>query len=88
MTGEVADSLNNLPIGKVKAADLIQSDIKSDPATKLPVKAFNSVGRIDQPSYLLRILEIGAEIWPVFSPGSRNLRIFLVPMLSEGVQSS
>jgi len=42
LTGKVADSLNNLPIGKVKAADLIQSDIKSDPAipVKLPIEAF------------------------------------------------
>ncbi len=47
---------------------------------ELTVKAFNRVGRIDQPSERLRKLEIGTEICPVTPPRLRNLGVFLVPV--------
>ncbi len=50
---------------------------------KLAVKAFNSVGGIDQPPNFLRILEISAEIGPVIPSGTGNLGIFLVPVLRK-----
>ena len=54
---------------------------------QLAVKSFNGVGGIDQAPYLLGILEIGAEIGPVGSPGLGDFRVFLVPALPKGVQS-
>lgn len=37
---------------------------------QLPVEALNGIGGVDQPPYLLRVLEVGAQIGPVFLPGS------------------
>ena len=52
---------------------------------ELTLKAFNRVGRIDQPPKCLRELEIGTEICPVIPPRLRNLRILLVPVFCERV---
>ena len=52
---------------------------------ELTVKAFNRVGRIDQPPECLRKLEIGTEICPIIPPRLRDLRIFLVPVFCERV---
>ena len=35
---------------------------------KLAVEALNCVGGVDQPAYLLGVLEVGAEIGPVGTP--------------------
>lgn len=43
---------------------------------KLPVEALDRVGRIDQVAYLLRVLEIGAQVGPIFPPGMRNPGVF------------
>ena len=52
---------------------------------ELMVKAFNRVGRIDQPPKFLRKLEIGTEICPVIPPRLRNFGVFLVPVFCERV---
>lgn len=52
---------------------------------QLAVEPLNGVGGIDQPLDLLGILEIGARIGPVGSPGLGYLRIFLVPVLRKCV---
>ena len=52
---------------------------------ELTVEAFDSVGRIDQPSECLRKLKISAEICPVIPPRLRNLGVFLVPVFCERV---
>ena len=52
---------------------------------ELAVETLNCVGGVDQPAYLLGILEVGAEIGPVGTPGLGDFRIFLVPALSNGV---
>ena len=44
---------------------------------QLAVEPFDGIGRIDQPSDLLRELEVGAQIGPVVPPGLGNLRVFL-----------
>ena len=49
--------------------------------SELPVKIFNGVGGVDQPPNLLGVLEVGAEVGPVFPPGAADLGIFLVPAL-------
>ena len=54
---------------------------------QLAVKSFNGVSGVDQASYLLGILEVGAEIGPVGSPGLGDFRVFLVPALPKGIQS-
>ena len=54
---------------------------------QLPVKALDRVRGIDQTADLLRVLEVGAEIGPVGSPGLRNFRVFFIPALPKGVQS-
>ena len=48
---------------------------------QLAVKSLNGVGGVDQAPYFLGILEVGAEIGPVGSPGLRDFRVFLVPAL-------
>ena len=53
--------------------------------SELTVKAFNRVGRIDQPPECLRKLEIGTEICPVIPPRLRDLRILLLPVFCERV---
>ena len=53
---------------------------------QLAVKALNGVGRIDQTPHLLRVFEIGAEVGPVFPPGSGDLGILLVPVFPKGIQ--
>ena len=53
---------------------------------ELTVEALNRVRRVNQPAHLLRILKIGAQIWPVFLPRGRNLGMFLVLMLRKNVQ--
>ncbi len=53
---------------------------------QLVVKAFNDVGGIDQPPYLLRILEVSTQISPVIPPGLGNFGVFLVPPHSKSVQ--
>ena len=35
---------------------------------ELPVEPLNGVGGVDPPPHLLRVLEVGAEIGPVFPP--------------------
>ena len=52
---------------------------------KLTVKAFDRVGRINQPPKCLRKLKISAEICPVIPSRLRNLRILLVPVFCERV---
>ena len=54
---------------------------------QLAVKSLNGIGGVDQPAYLLGILEVGTEIGPVGTPGLGDFRVFLVPALSKGVQS-
>ena len=44
----------------------------------------HGVGGVDQPAYLLGILEVGAEIGPVGTPGLGDFRVFLVPALPKG----
>ena len=53
---------------------------------QLAVKALNGVGGVDQPAYLLRILEVSTQIGPVVLPGDGDFGIFLVPMLRENLQ--
>ena len=50
---------------------------------QLAVKAFNGVGGIDQPPYLLGILEVGTQIGPVIPPRLGNFGVFLVPPLPK-----
>ena len=52
---------------------------------ELTVKAFDSVGCIDQPPKFLRKLKISAEICPVIPLRLRNLGVFLVPVFCERV---
>ena len=52
---------------------------------ELTVKAFDRVGRIDQPPKCLRKLEIGTELCPVIPSRLRNLRILLVPVFCKRV---
>jgi hypothetical protein len=47
--------------------------------TQLAIEALYGVGGIDQPPYLLRVLEVGTQIGPVFPPRLRNLWILLIP---------
>ena len=54
---------------------------------QLAVKSFNGISGVDQAPYLLGILEVGAEIGPVGSPGLGDFRVFLVPALPKGIQS-
>ena len=54
---------------------------------KLPVKALNCVGRIDQAAHLLGIFEIGTQVGPILPPGRSDLRVFFVPAFRKGVQS-
>ena len=53
---------------------------------QLAVEALNGVGGVDQPPNLLRVLEIGAQVCPIGSPGLGDFRIFLVSVLPEGIQ--
>ncbi len=45
--------------------------------SKLSVKSLNRVGGVDQPPDLLGVLEVGAQVGPVFPPGAADLGIFL-----------
>ena len=54
---------------------------------ELAVEALNGVGGVDQPPDLLGELEIDAQIGPILPPGPRDLGVFLVPALREGIQS-
>ena len=47
---------------------------------QLPIKPFNRIGCVDQPLHLLRILEICAEIRPIFPPRPSYLAIFRIPL--------
>ena len=53
---------------------------------QLAVKSLNGIGGVDQPAYLLGILEVGAEISPVGTPGLGDFRVFLVSALFKDVQ--
>ena len=53
---------------------------------ELAVETLNCVGGVDQPAYLLGILEVGAEISPVGTPGLGDFRVFLVSALFKDVQ--
>ena len=53
---------------------------------QLAVEAFNVIGSIDQPSDLLGILEVGAQIGLVVPPGLGDFGVFLVPVLPKDVQ--
>lgn len=55
---------------------------------QLAVKSFNGVSGVDQAPYLLGILEVGAEIGPVGSPGLGDFRVFLVPAFPKAIQSA
>ena len=55
---------------------------------QLAVETPNGIRGVDQPVYLLGILEVGAEIGPVGTPGLGDFQVFLVPVLPKGVQSS
>lgn len=48
---------------------------------QLAVKALNGVGGVDQPAYLLKILEVSTQIGPVILQGDGDFGIFLVPTL-------
>ena len=54
---------------------------------KLPVKALDCIGCIDQAAHLLRVLEISAQVGPILPPGRSDLRVFFVPFLRKGIQS-
>ena len=53
---------------------------------QLAIKPLNGIGGVDQPAYLLGILEVGAEISPVGTPGLGDFRVFLVSALFKDVQ--
>ena len=48
---------------------------------ELPVEALNGIGGIDEPTHLLRVLEVGAEIRPVVPPGLCNLGMAVISLL-------
>ena len=54
--------------------------------SQLAVEALDGVCSVNQPPEFFRKLEKGTQIGPVFSPGSRNLGVFLVPFFGEAVQ--
>ena len=43
---------------------------------KLTFETLYGIGRIDEPTYFLRILEVGAQVRPVIPPGLGDFRIF------------
>ena len=53
---------------------------------QLAVKALNGVGGVDQPAYLLWVLEVSTQIWPVVPPGAGDFGVFLVPVFRENLQ--
>ena len=53
---------------------------------QLAVETLNGVGGVDQPAYLLGILEVATEIGPVGTPGLGDCRVFLVSALFKDVQ--
>lgn len=55
---------------------------------KLPVKALNCVGRIDQAAHLLGIFEIGTQVGPILPPGRSDLRVFFVPAFGKVSRAS
>ena len=55
---------------------------------KLAIETLNGIGRIDQPTNLLRELEIRAQIRPVFPPGSGDPGILLSPGFFKGIQGA
>lgn len=54
--------------------------------SELTVEALDNICRVNESSHFLRVLKIGAQVWPVFPPGGGNLRVLLVPVLGESVQ--
>lgn len=54
---------------------------------ELAVEALYGVSCVDEPTYLFRGLEVGAQVWPVIPPGLCYFRVFTVPFLCKGIQS-
>ena len=53
---------------------------------KLAVEILYGISGIDEPTFFLRILKVGAEIRPTVTPGLGNFRVFLIPFLCKRIQ--
>ena len=55
---------------------------------QLAVKALNGVGGMDQPPYLLGMLEVSTQVDPIILPELGNFRVFLVSLLPKASRAS